>query len=176
VSEFDPLVERVDALLKRHQQPSVPPSPPVVPPQVAKAPEAVEASEVLQPPIDDPALASVLPQDDAEADDDIPVLTEIVDFAPTPVEQESVQPGSPGPATVPFDEKALVEEIESAVLEKVLAELDRSLEMRLNRSIGNLLDQALDGLRAELSASVRESVREAVKSAVAKEDADRADS
>ncbi len=121
LEESDPLVERIDALLKRHQQP--PPSPSVV-----DAPER---------------LVDVPPPD---IDDDIPVLTEIVDL--------------PGRAAQPAA-------IEPLSIESLLAELDEALSMRLNRALGNLLEQSLDGLRAELSSSVRSLVREAVEKALA---------
>lgn len=136
MSEFNPLVERVDALLKRHQQRQQ---------DIAQAPAELVAAA---PP------AQV-------ADDDIPVLTEIID-------PQSI----PAPSAAQYG-KEFVAGIEGAVLEKLLAELDRSLELRLNRTIGDLLEQVLDGLRAELSSSVREMVREAVATAVAKEIAER---
>jgi hypothetical protein len=135
MSEFNPLVERVDALLKRHHQQQENATAPAAP---ATAPQAVPAS-----------------------DDDIPVLTEIIDA-------ESIAAAAPA-----LHGKELASGIEDAVLEKVLAELDRALELRLNRTIGDLLEQVIDGLRAELSASVRELVREAVATAVAKEIAGR---
>ena len=156
VSEIDPLVERVDALLKRHQNP---PSP-------TPAPSASLQEALLDFDPVPPAAEIPLP----ESDDDIPVLTEVVDLADTPQEPEPSPPPAPEPVPPPaLDRAALAAEIENAVLEKLLAELDRSLEFRLNRSIGDLLDQVLDGLRAELIASVRESVREAVKQAAAKQ-------
>ena len=132
MSEFNPLVERVDALLKRHHQQ-----------QQEKATDAVS-----------PAVA---PQGAPASDDDIPVLTEIIDA-------ESVAVATPA-----LHGKEFAAGIEDAVLEKLLAELDRALDLHLNRTIGDLLEQALDGLRAEMSASIREMVREAVATAVAKE-------
>lgn len=158
MSEIDPLVERVDALLKRHQN-LLSPSP---------APSASPQEALLDFDPVPPAAEIPLP----ESDDDIPVLTEVLDpdLADTPQELEPAPPPAPEPVPPPaLDRAALAAEIENVVLEKLLAELDRSLEFRLNRSIGDLLDQILDGLRAELIASVRQSVRESVKQAVAKQ-------
>ena len=171
MSEIDPLVERVDALLKRHQQPT--PSP------------AIPAASPLEapPPFEEPAAAQTAPEPQAavESDeDDIPVLTEIVEtgalasFAAVELAVESaVAPADGAPASpfIPapppaFDEKALVAQIESAVLDKLRVELDRSLPLKLNRAIGDMLDQALDGLRADLSATVRQTVRVAVEKAL----------
>ena len=136
MSEFNPLVERVDALLKRHHQ--------------------RQQENALSP-----AVPVAAPTAAPEGDDDIPVLTEIID-------PQSI------PASAPvLYAKEFVAGIEGAVLEKLLTELDRSLEQRLNRTIGDLLEQVLDGMRAELSSSIREMVREAVATAVAKEIAER---
>lgn len=153
MSEFNPLVQRVDALLKRHQQ------------QVAAADPAPEASSDRAapvtgspeaPPYADPsvALASHTPDtDDMYAE--IPVLTEIVD--PDLV-----------PAAETLDQEALAARIEAAVLEKMLAELDHALEQRLGRAIGDLLEQSVHGLRVELSIRLRQMVREAVATSITK--------
>jgi hypothetical protein len=140
MSEFNPLVERVDALLKRHHQ---------------------QQQEKATVPAAPAIAAQSAPQAVPDGDDDIPVLTEIIDA-------ESIGETSPA-----LHGKEFAAGIENAVLEKLLAELDRALELRLNRTIGELLEQVLDGLRAELSASIREMVREAVATAVAKEIAGR---
>ncbi len=151
MSEFNPLVERVDALLKRHQQQQANAAPPAEVVHEPLPPQAEVAVAAPAPaPAPAPAIEAVVPT--AETDDDIPVLTEIVD-----------------PEQVP----AFAAGIESAILEKLLAELDRSLEMRLNRTIGEVLEQVMDGLRAELSTSVRHMVREAVTTALAREIAER---
>ena len=140
MSEFNPLVERVDALLKRHQQ------------QPGSAPVPVEETPLAA----DAPPAAALPNED----DDIPVLTEIVE-----------DPGLASPLAQVS--ASLQREIERAVLERVLGQLDRSLELRLNRTVGDLIEQVMDGLRAELSARVREMVHEAVASAIAAESLDR---
>lgn len=157
MSEFNPLVQRVDALLKRHQQAA----------GTATAADAQdhEAARIeVQNTMPDSATlipgASAEPQPSGN-EEDVPVLTEIVD-----------------PATIPalsqdFDHAALGAQVEAAVLEKILSELDRALDQRLGRTIGDLLEQVLDGLRAELSVSVRQMVREAVATSVAREIAER---
>ena len=108
--EFNPLIQRVDALLRRHQE--------------APRPE-----------------------------EDVPVLTEIVDpkAAARPV-------GGVDRATV----EALAEELENAVLLRLAPELDRVFEERLAGTLGAMLEQVLNGMRAELAASVHRMVREAI--------------
>lgn len=139
MSDSNPLVERVDALLKRHQQQQAAPAPLVPEPLPPLAQPA--APETVAHPVD--------------TDHDVPVLTEVVDPHLKPVA------GAPP--------QALAEGIEAAVLEKLLAEIERSLESSLNRSVGEVVEQVMDGLRAELSVRVRLSVREAVAAALAKE-------
>lgn len=160
MSESNPLVQRVDALLKRHQQQAVgpgdglPPGSPAAeaPPPIqdaaaepdALAPEAFIAAETLP--------GEPVP---APADDDIPILTEIVDAQAWP---------APGPA----DLESLGARIGAEVLEKLLAEFDSALDRELGRRIGELLERSVDGLRAELSASARRLLRDAVAAAVAR--------
>lgn len=153
MSEFNPLVQRVDALLKRHQQ------------QVAATGTQPEAESNRAgpatgspeaPPYADPSVVQVahLPGPD-DTDADIPVLTEIVD-------------PDLGPAAEMLNQEALVARIEAAVLEKMLAELDQALEQRLGRAIGDLLEQSVHGLRVELSIRLRQMVREAVATSITK--------
>jgi hypothetical protein len=136
VSDSNPLVERVDALLKRHQQQ-----------QAATGQRATEPTPALAQPVAKPPAV--------EADDDVPVLTEIVD--PRSGSAEGTQA------------HGLAEGAEAAVLERLLAEIERSLETSLNRSVGEVVEQAMDGLRAELSIRVRQSVRDALAAALARE-------
>ena len=172
MSESNPLVQRVDALLKRHQQQAglgaTAPAAAQALDEPARSLEPEGAPATLLPPLDDTTLPESVAGEDITAyspasppaalDDDIPVLTEIVD--PQAVPGESA--GHAG--------KALVEEIEAAVIGRVLAELDRSLDMRLNRAVGQVLEQAMDGLRADVSDHVRRVVRESVAAALAKAD------
>lgn len=179
MSEFNPLVQRVDALLKRHQQQPAPVRPadpdttlelraftddpqltttPVEPPLVA-APEAQ-----MEPALREPAPWEQAPQEPAPSapvlqelplpvvEDDFPVLTEIVK-----------------PSALPnIDDRnaALAARVEAAVLERVLPGLDLALDQRLGRTVSDLVEQALDGLRADLTSSMRDIVREAVSEAV----------
>jgi hypothetical protein len=133
MSEFNPLVQRVDALLKRHQQPAVPA---LAEPDPGYAPE--------------PESASPAP----ESEDDIPVLTEVVEPAASLT-------------------AAQVAQIEGAVLEKVLAAFEGTLDQHLGRIVSDLVTQAAEGLRADLSVSVRDMARDAVAAAVKQELAER---
>ncbi len=144
MSESNPLVERVDALLKRHQQQAA----------AARPASPVEPAPVADDPVN-PAHADAMPAaaPAAGADDDIPVLTEVVDPEGLPAS----------------DGRAHAEVLEAALLEKLLADLDRALQSRLNRAIGEVVEQAMDGLRVDLSVHVRELVRETVAEALRKE-------
>jgi len=149
--ESNPLVQRVDTLLRRHQQR-------VSEAHAESSSRPLEAFEETAVPPASKAVETA----SADPDEDIPVLTEIVDpdaFSTAPAED------------LRGDE--LVLQIESAVMEKLMVELDRTLDQRLGRTIADLLEQVLHGLRAELSVSVRRMVREAVAAAVAKEIAER---
>jgi hypothetical protein len=108
--DFNPLIQRVDALLRRHQEAPKP-----------------------------------------KPDEDVPVLTEIVD-------PKAVRPAGVDRATV----EALAEELENAVLLRLAPELDRVFEERLAGTLGDMLEQVLNGMRAELAASVHMMVREAI--------------
>lgn len=166
MSDSNPLVQRVDALLKRHQQQAAGPGaglpagepaafeapPPEFPVPSAAIPvqETVPAADAAT--TETPFAPAALP---APGEDDIPVLTEIVD-------------PDARPAPAPADLESLGARIEAEVLEKLLAELDASLDRQLGRRIGELLERALEGLRADLSISARRMVREAVAAAVAR--------
>jgi hypothetical protein len=109
--DFNPLIQRVDALLRRHQEAPKP-----------------------------------------KPDEDVPVLTEIVD-------PKAARPATGvDRATV----EALAEELENAVLLRLAPELDRVFEERLAGTLGDMLEQVLNGMRAELAASVHMMVREAI--------------
>jgi len=112
--EFNPLVQRVDALLRRHQ-------------------------------------------DTRKPQDDVPVLTEIVD--PTAAR--------PAHGVDRAAVEALAEELENAVLLRLAPELDRVFEERLAGTLSAMLEQVLNGMRAELAASVHRMVREAIAVSVA---------
>lgn len=153
MSETNPLIERVDALLKRHQQQ----------PETAGAPEPEDAHPVpgalrtVDGEFRDMRPATPAPGEPTSIgeDADIPVLTEIVD-------------PEAAPAAPVLDQDVLGAQIEAEVLEKLLADLDHALDQRLGREIGDLLEQSMDGLRAELSISLRRMVREAVAASIAR--------
>lgn len=146
MSESNPLVERVDALLKRHQQQAA----------AARAADLADPAAVAAPSAHSadgtPSRAGSAAAQTLGADDDIPVLTEIVEPEALPAS------GGRGPA----------EELEAAVLERLLAQLDQALQSSVNRAIGEVVEQAMDGLRIDLSVQVRQLVREAVADALRK--------
>ena len=112
--DFNPLIQRVDALLRRHQE--------------APKPE-----------------------------EDVPVLTEIVD-------PKAARPArGVDRATV----EALAEELENAVLLRLAPELDRLFEEQLAARLAEILEQVLNDMRKELSTSVHQMVREAIAASVA---------
>ena len=163
MSESNPLVDRVDALLKRHQQQPSVPAPSIAPASEGQEETSLEELSPLESPLlADAALPSAAPVEATKPfDEDIPVLTEIIETTDT------------APAAGKANSRALAAEIEAAVLSTLLPELDGSIDRRLNRAISDLLDQVVDGLRADLSGEVRSMVREAVRSTVAKEIAKR---
>jgi len=164
LSELNPLVQRVDALLKRHQQQPAPVRPadpdttlelraftddtqlttPQVEEPLAAAPETQLEPALREPVPPEPPLPVV--------EDDFPVLTEIVERSALPSVDER--------------NAALAARVEAAVLERVLPGLDLALDQRLGRTVADRVEQALDGLRADLSSSLRDIVREAVSEAV----------
>jgi len=113
--DFNPLVQRVDALLRRHQE--------------ARRPQ-----------------------------DDVPVLTEVVDPAAA----------RPSRGVDRAAVEALAEELENAVLLRLAPELDRVFEERLAGTLSEMLEQVLNGMRSELAASVHRMVREAIAVSVSR--------
>ena len=184
MSEFNPLVQRVDALLKRHQQQPAPvrPADPdmtlelraylddpqlkatQVEPPLEVAPAAQMEEVPREPVLREPAPWEQAPQEPAPSEQvlqepPLPVVEE--DF---PVLTEIVEPSAlPG-----IDERntALAARVEAAVLERVLPGLDLALDQRLGRTVSDLVEEAADGLRADLASSMRDIVREAVSEAV----------
>ncbi len=157
MSEFNPLVQRVDALLKRHQQQPAPVRP-ADPDTTLELRAFTDDTQLTTPLVEEPFLEAASPEPVPPepllpvVEDDFPVLTEIVE-----------------PSALPsVDERnaALAARVEAAVLERVLPGLDLALDQRLGRTVSDLVEQALDGLRADLSSSLRDIVREAVSEAV----------
>jgi hypothetical protein len=99
----------------------------------------------------------------ADREPRVPVLTEIV--------ADSRRPrATMDAATI----EALALELEGgarerppAVLMRLAPEVDRLIEEKFARTLGQVLGQALDGVRAELTISVTQMVREAVQASVA---------
>ncbi len=91
-------------------------------------------------------------------DDEVPMLTEVVDVARargrTEVDAAALE--------------ALALELERAVLERLGPEVDRVIEEKLAKTLAGMLGQSVDGMRSELTQSVTQMVREAVHSSVAK--------
>ena len=143
----DPLLDKMDALLKKHQGPTE-----------TSAPAAVEPSTTMEsnapPPLPDDAW--------------LPVLTEVVAIgepeAPAPVATipaaiaETAAEAPPPPPAPTVDPEALIEQI-MGDLEPRLSSLLRD---RLVMEIRNSLDDSLASLLAQLHVHVREIVREAV--------------
>jgi len=152
-SSASPLVQRVDALLRRHQEQLHALRQPR--PDEELQPDPAPAAEPLPivTEVPEPAAIPVF-----HLDEDIPLLTEIVD----PSEEMRA-------AAQVVDAEQLAVLLQAAVMEKLLPEIDKALEQRLARNITDLLEQVLHGLRAELTVSVKRMVREAVSAAVARE-------
>ena len=157
MSEFNPLVQRVDALLKRHQQQPTP-AQPADPDTTLELRAFTDDTQLTTPLVEEPFLEAASPGP-APLEPPLPVVED--DF---PVLTESVEPS----ALPSVDERnaALAARVEAAVLERVLPGLDLALDQRLGRTVSDLVEQALDGLRADLSSSLRDIVREAVSEAV----------
>src|SRR3954469_4356219 len=99
---------------------------------------------------------TTLPPAMADREPRVPVLTEIV--------ADSRRPrATMDAATI----EALALELERAVLMRLAPEVDRLIEEKFARTLGQVLGQALDGVRAELTISVTQMVREAVQASVA---------
>jgi hypothetical protein len=144
----DPLLDKMDALLKKHRG-------------EAEAPAKQEA-----PSPEEPASPPPLP-DDAW----LPVLTDVVAMgepssgAPTPepemVSAEEVAPASPEPT---IDPAVLIEQI----MGELEPRLSAMLRDRLAVEIRNSLDDNLSTLLAQMDVHIREIVRESVNEQLGK--------
>ena len=133
MSEFNPLVQRVDALLKRHQQQPAPVRP--ADPDKTLDLRAVESEPQLATPLlEEPFVEAASPEPVPPepplpvVEDDFPVLTEIVERSALPSVDER--------------NAALAARVEAAVLERVLPGLDLALDQRLGRTVSDLVEQA----------------------------------
>lgn len=124
-NQSDPLLERVNALLKRHQQ-------------------------TLRGP-----------------DDDVPVLTEVVE---SDQEQAAGDSGRSAASLDPAAVEEFVASMKREVLERLEPALDRLFAERLGPALAaamGAMDEALSGARADLRAEAQRIVHDAVVSAVA---------
>lgn len=130
------LLDKVDALLKRHQ-----PKRYVAPPGVAARPEPATPVESAAPP-EPPPVAPIEP---AEADipdfDDIPVLTEIVDQAAD----------IPAPASSTFPDKLLLD-----LENRLYHDLETHIAPQLSLAFGKALDELLSQAKFHVSEALRE--------------------
>jgi hypothetical protein len=86
-------------------------------------------------------------------DSKVPVLTDVV------AEVRRARPAMDAQAL-----EALARELERAVLARLGPEVDRVIDEKLARTLG----QALEGVRAELTVSVTQMVREAIAASVSR--------
>lgn len=144
----DPLLDKMDALLKKHQ--GVVEAPP------ASKAEALPAAEPNAPP--------PLPEDAW-----LPVLTDVVAVGePSAATDEpappAAEPAPPQPPAPTVDPAMLIEEIMSG-LEPRLSSL---LIDRLAAEVRNSLDESMSSLIAQMDVHIREIVREAVNEQLGK--------
>lgn len=147
MSGEDPLLHKMDALLKKHRGDSGDAAPAAVSP----APEA--------------------PAPTAPAPGWLPVLTQVIERgappdAPLPPPADAAGPLSaiepePG-AAGPDDEAALVERLMQALAPRLTGIVEQNIAAELHRT----LDQTLASLLAQLDVHVRESVRDALSDAL----------
>jgi valyl-tRNA synthetase len=138
----DDLLQRADALLSRHRGGA---PAPVVPP-VAPAPASAPASP-------EPAAA-------APAEDDIPVLTEVI-----PAEQ--LPAVLPGPASGEVISRVQVQNLEHSVYQKLKRDLDERIvqvvQERFMPEIGGALDSALSRISLDIKTDINQLVRASIE-------------
>ncbi len=146
----DPLLDKMDALLKKHRGDS------------AASVPAIEA----QPPATEPDAPPPLPEDAW-----LPVLTDVVAMGEPDV--------PPAPAATPTAQAAEAPPIQPAarvdpemLVEQIMGELEPRLNSllrdRLVTEIRNSLDDSLSTLLAQMDVHIREIVREAVSEQLGK--------
>lgn len=145
----DPLLDKMDALLKKHQGAAEAPPPPAM-----AAPPAPAA----------PSAPPPLPEDAW-----LPVLTDVVAVgepsaapAPSPAAEAAEQAPPPPAATVDPD----------ALIDQIMSELEPRLSAllidRLAAEVRNSLDESMSALLAQMDVHIREIVREAVSEQLGK--------
>jgi hypothetical protein len=100
---------------------------------------------------------------------EIPVLDEIVDFAPEaddlPLLTETVAPAPPDEEQI----KALAASIRTSLLAGLQPEIDALIDERLNESLSPLIERMFDELRGDLQLIAREILGDAIHIAVEQE-------
>ena len=100
---------------------------------------------------------------------EIPVLDEIVDFAPEaddlPLLTETVAPAPPDEEQI----KALAASIRTSLLAGLLPEIDALIDERLKKSLSPLIERMFDELRGDLQLIARELLGDAIHTAVEQE-------
>ncbi len=91
-----------------------------------------------------------------EAEGEVPVLTEVIDFA-----------GGSEMTLDPVVLEALARQLERAVLDQLGPQFNRLIEERLARALSARLEEAVEELRTELISGIDRIAREAVSSAIA---------
>lgn len=130
------LLDKVDALLKRHQ-----PKRYVVPPGAAAQPEPEVPAESLMLPEPPPAALTEPAEIDIPAFDDIPLLTDIVD------EQADL----PAPPSMPLPGELLLN-----LEERLYRELEAHVAPQLSMAFGKALTELLSQAKILISEAVRE--------------------
>jgi hypothetical protein len=141
----DPLLDKMDALLKKHQGAAETPPP-------AKAEPPAVAEPNAPPPLPEDAWLPVLTDVVAMGEPDATAIP-----AATPV-AEAIEEAAPPPPAATVDPEVLIGQI-MGELEPRLSSLLRD---RLAVEVRNSLDDSLASLLAQLDVHIREIVREAV--------------
>lgn len=144
----DPLLDKMDALLRKHQGPADTPAPAKVVAQPA------QAAAMAPPPLPDDAWLPVLTDVVAMGEPD-------VQASPAPI-AEAVVEAPPAPPAV--DPGVLVEQI----MGELEPRLNVLLRDRLVEEIRNSLDDNLSALLAQMDVHIREIVREAINEQLGK--------
>ncbi len=139
----DPLLDKMDALLKKHQggaETAIP----------ARAASSEPASSMSPPPLPEDAW--------------LPVLTDVVAVGEPAPAAAATAPSATVPLSPAVDPDALIEQI-MGELEPRLSSLLRD---RLLTEVRNSLDDSLSALLAQMDVHIREIVREAVNEQLGK--------
>jgi hypothetical protein len=147
----DPLLDKMDALLKKHQGAAETPQP------ATAAPPPAAAAPTAPPPLPEDAWLPVLTEVVAVGTPDAPSAPQ-----PAPVVLEPSPP--PPPPEPAIDPEVLVEQI----MGELEPRLNSLLRDRLVAEVRNSLDDSLSTLLAQMDVHIREIVREAVSEQLGK--------